>query len=75
MATNRAIGALPEGIGVASVSLFDLDGGLEVAATTRKAIACVDRGVRSILIGGTTGEPWRLTAVDRVRRGSEDGPA
>jgi 4-hydroxy-tetrahydrodipicolinate synthase len=58
--------ALPTGVGVALVSIFDDDGRLDVNATTEHAVSCVARGVTSILLAGTTGEPWRLSDVDRV---------
>lgn len=57
---------LPAGVGVALVSLFGDDGDLDIAATVHHAVACVERGVSSVLVAGTTGEPWRLTGADRV---------
>lgn len=61
-----AAAALPTGIGVALVSIFDDDGRLDIDATTQHAESCVARGVTSILIAGTTGEPWRLSGTDRI---------
>lgn len=56
---------LPAGVGVALVSLFGDDGDLDIVATVHHAVACVERGVSSVLVAGTTGEPWRLTVADR----------
>jgi 4-hydroxy-tetrahydrodipicolinate synthase len=58
--------ALPTGVGVALVSIFGDDGRLDVDATTEHAVSCVARGVTSILLAGTTGEPWRLSDADRI---------
>jgi len=57
---------LPGGIGVALVTIFKGDGTLDVATTTQCARHCVDHGIRFILVAGTTGEAWRLSAADRV---------
>ncbi|MHB1518040.1 MAG: dihydrodipicolinate synthase family protein [Acidimicrobiales bacterium] len=57
---------LPQGVGVALVTIFDSKGNIDVQATTRHAHRCVDRGIAHILVAGTTGEPWRLSAADRT---------
>lgn len=57
---------LPLGVGVALVSIFDVNGTFSVPATTRQARWCVDQGIAHILVAGTTGEPWRLTVADRI---------
>lgn len=54
------------GIGVALVSLFDTDGALLVDETAQLAGQLVADGVTGVLIGGTTGEFWTLTAGERI---------
>ena len=58
--------ALPRGVGVALVTIFDAAGRVDVAATAERAQRCVSRGMTSVLVAGTTGEPWRLDASDRI---------
>jgi 4-hydroxy-tetrahydrodipicolinate synthase len=58
--------SLLRGAGVALVSLFDKAGILDVAATVGHAETLVSRGVRAVLLAGTTGEFWALTDADRV---------
>jgi 4-hydroxy-tetrahydrodipicolinate synthase len=55
-----------DGVGVALVTIFDGEGRVDADATAEHARNCVDRGVRSILVAGTTGEPWRLSTADRI---------
>jgi 4-hydroxy-tetrahydrodipicolinate synthase len=55
-----------QGIGVALVTLFDEDGGLLVDETAELAAHVVDRGVKAVLVAGSTGEPWSLDANDRI---------
>jgi 4-hydroxy-tetrahydrodipicolinate synthase len=55
-----------EGVGVALVSLFDDDGRLLPEQTAELAARLAARGVRSVTIAGTTGEPWRLDAEQRL---------
>ena len=55
-----------DGVGVALVSLFDGDGRLLLEQTAELAASLAARGVRSVTIAGTTGEPWRLDAEQRL---------
>jgi dihydrodipicolinate synthase/N-acetylneuraminate lyase len=57
---------LPDGVGVALVTIFGLGDKLELGATTERAIACVEAGMTAVLVGDTTGEPWRLSVDDRI---------
>jgi dihydrodipicolinate synthase/N-acetylneuraminate lyase len=57
---------LPSGVGVALVTLFDADGVVDVKATAERARRCVELGVSSVLVAGTTGEAARLSVQDRV---------
>jgi 4-hydroxy-tetrahydrodipicolinate synthase len=57
---------LPTGVGVALVTMFNARGEVDAAATTERAVRCVERGMSSILAAGTTGEAWRLSADDRL---------
>ncbi|HEX8065155.1 MAG TPA: dihydrodipicolinate synthase family protein [Thermoleophilaceae bacterium] len=54
------------GVGVALVTLFDDDGRPLAGATAEHAAAVVERGVRAVVVAGTTGESWKLTGDDRV---------
>ncbi len=56
---------LPVGVGVALVTIFR-DNNVDIEATVGHAQTCVGRGCTSILIAGTTGEPWRLNADQRI---------
>jgi len=53
------------GIGVALVTLFDADGALDTAATARHAVHLVERGVRGVVVAGSTGEAATLDAQER----------
>lgn len=53
------------GIGVALVTLFDDDGRLDAPATARHAAHLVERGVRSIVVAGSTGEAAALDPDER----------
>jgi dihydrodipicolinate synthase/N-acetylneuraminate lyase len=53
------------GVGVALVTLFDADGGLDAGATAEHAARLVDLGIRAVLVAGTTGEPASLEADER----------
>ncbi len=55
------------GIGVALLTIFDADGGLDTAATADLARQLVELGVRSVLVAGTTGEAFALEAEERGR--------
>lgn len=57
--------ALPVGVGVALVTMFDGDSP-DATATAERAQACVARGVSSVLVAGTTGEAARLDARARL---------
>ena len=54
------------GVGVALVSLFDEDGRLLADETAELAAKLAARGVRAIVVAGTTGEAASLTAEERV---------
>jgi 4-hydroxy-tetrahydrodipicolinate synthase len=54
------------GIGVALVTLFDRDGGLDAPATAALAARLVDEGVAGVLVAGTTGEAAALDAEERT---------
>ncbi len=53
------------GVGVALVTLFDQDGHLDATATAALAGDLVDRGMRGVLVCGTTGEAGKLTGAER----------
>jgi 4-hydroxy-tetrahydrodipicolinate synthase len=57
--------ALFSGVGVALVTLFRPDGALDAPATADLAARLVDRGVRAVLVAGTTGEAVTLSAEER----------
>jgi 4-hydroxy-tetrahydrodipicolinate synthase len=57
---------LPSGVGVALVTMFSGPTEVDVVATVERARVCVSLGVTSVLVAGTTGEAFRLTAGDRV---------
>ncbi len=54
------------GVGVALVTIFDASGDVDLAATARHAQDLVRRGLRSVLVAGTTGEAGQLTEAERV---------
>lgn len=54
------------GVGVALVTLFDADGGLDAPASAAHAATLVELGVRAVLVAGTTGEPASLDPAERV---------
>lgn len=54
------------GAGVALLSLFDDNGVLQVADTAAFAATLSSRGVAGILVAGTTGEFWTLSAQERL---------
>jgi 4-hydroxy-tetrahydrodipicolinate synthase len=53
------------GVGVALVTLFDDDGGLDAPATGRLAAQLAELGVRAVLVAGTTGEAFTLSPDER----------
>jgi 4-hydroxy-tetrahydrodipicolinate synthase len=54
-----------EGVGVALVTLFDRDGGVDTAATAAHATQLVEAGVRGVVVTGSTGEAATLDADER----------
>lgn len=54
------------GVGVALVTIFAADGAVDEAATVRHAVDLAGRGMRVILVAGTTGEAGKLTDAERV---------
>lgn len=54
------------GVGVALVTLFDEDGEIDVPATAAHAARLVERGIRGVLVSGSTGEAPALSAEERV---------
>jgi 4-hydroxy-tetrahydrodipicolinate synthase len=54
------------GVGVALVTLFDEDGGLDAPATADHAARLVDEGARGLVVAGSTGEAATLEAAERV---------
>lgn len=62
------------GVGVALVTLFADDGGVDVPATADLAVRLVDAGMRSVVVAGSTGEASSLDADERARlvRGVRD---
>ena len=55
-----------EGVGVALVTIFDNAGKPDLKATADHAITLVEQGCSAVLLSGTAGESWRLTAEDRI---------
>ena len=55
-----------EGVGVALATLFDEHGGLLPEDTADLASKLVARGISAVLVAGSTGEPWALSAADRI---------
>jgi 4-hydroxy-tetrahydrodipicolinate synthase len=58
--------ALFTGVGVALVTLFDDDHGLDAPATARLAAGLAEAGVRAVLVAGTTGEPTAISPAERT---------
>jgi 4-hydroxy-tetrahydrodipicolinate synthase len=54
------------GVGVALVTLFDGTGALDAPATAALAGDLADRGMRGVLVCGTTGEAGKLSDAERV---------
>jgi len=54
------------GVGVALVTIFDPDGKVDAQATGRHAADLVSRGMKSVLVNGTTGEAGTLTDDERI---------
>src|SRR5215472_13512221 len=54
------------GVGVALVTIFDPDGGVDEVATARHAENLVRRGMRAVLVNGSTGEAGTLSDAERI---------
>src|SRR5215469_3435140 len=54
------------GVGVALVTIFNADGGVDEVATARHAEDLVRRGMRAVLVNGSTGEAGTLTDAERI---------
>jgi 4-hydroxy-tetrahydrodipicolinate synthase len=54
------------GVGVALVTIFDRTGEVDPAATAKLAADLVSRGMRAVLVAGTTGEAGTLTQQERT---------
>lgn len=54
------------GVGVALVTIFDRAGAVDPAATAALAADLAGRGMRAVLVAGTTGEAGTLTPDERV---------
>ena len=59
--------ALFRGVGVALVTIFDQAGKADEQATAALAADLAARGMRAVLVAGTTGEAGTLTADERAR--------
>jgi 4-hydroxy-tetrahydrodipicolinate synthase len=55
------------GVGVALVTLFDASGHVDLAATAQHAVHLVRRGVRSVVVAGTTGEAPHVSMKERLQ--------
>lgn len=55
-----------DGVGVALVTLFDADGGLDAAATADHAARLVQDGVHGVVVAGSTGEAAALDPAERI---------
>jgi 4-hydroxy-tetrahydrodipicolinate synthase len=54
------------GVGVALVTLFGADGGIDSGSTGKLAASLAGRGVAAVLVNGTTGEAGALTGEERT---------
>jgi 4-hydroxy-tetrahydrodipicolinate synthase len=54
-----------DGVGVALVTLFNRDGGVDAPATAAHAARLVDAGVRGVVVAGSTGEAATLEPDER----------
>jgi 4-hydroxy-tetrahydrodipicolinate synthase len=59
-------GELFRGVGVALVTIFDSAGAADPVATAKLAADLVSRGMRAVLVAGTTGEAGTLSPDERV---------
>ena len=68
-----------KGVGVALLTLFHDDGSIDPGGTAGLARELVERGMRAVLVAGTTGEAATLTnaersaLIDAVRQAIPDG--
>jgi 4-hydroxy-tetrahydrodipicolinate synthase len=61
-------GAVPfGGLGVALITILRGDGSVDAEGTAMHAARLADRGVRMVLVCGSTGEAWALSPDERVR--------
>jgi len=58
--------ALFSGVGVALVTAFGADGELDTGATAKLAADLAGRGMRAVLVAGTTGEAATLSEAERI---------
>ncbi|MBO0817954.1 MAG: dihydrodipicolinate synthase family protein, partial [Actinobacteria bacterium] len=54
------------GVGVALVTIFDEGGDIDPAATGKLARDLVERGMRAVVVAGTTGEAATLSGPERA---------
>ena len=66
VASATGAGELFHGVGVALVTIFDQAGAVDPAATAALAADLAGRGMRAVLVAGTTGEAGTLTPDERV---------
>ena len=57
--------AVFNGVGVALVTLFDDNGALDAGASAQHASRLVDAGLQAVIVAGTTGEAWMLSADEQ----------
>jgi dihydrodipicolinate synthase/N-acetylneuraminate lyase len=55
------------GVAVALVTFFDERGHVDLAATAKHAAHLVERGVRAVVVSGTTGEASHLSTKERLQ--------
>src|SRR5215469_13237348 len=53
------------GVGVALLTMFGDDGAIDPGATGKLAAGLVERGMRAVLVAGTTGEAATLDGAER----------
>lgn len=63
---RRKMAALFSGVGVALVTAFGTDGELDTDATAKHAADLAGRGMRAVLVAGTTGEAATLSEPERI---------
>jgi 4-hydroxy-tetrahydrodipicolinate synthase len=55
------------GVGVGLVTFFDEHGHIDAAATAKHAVHLVERGVRALVVAGSTGEASHLSMKERLQ--------